>query len=248
MNKMMEQYLRCFSRDKPKAWSQFLPLAEWWYNTTTHSSTKLSPFEAVYGYPPPKLIPYTPGTTKLQEVENTLRSREEILRILHYNLQQARDRMKKWADRKRTDRSFNTGDWVYLRLQPYRQQTLAQRTNMKLAPRFYGPFKITEKIGEVAYRLDLPLDSKIHPVFHVSCLKEKLGNRHQLVVTLPPTDREGVVRPEPEEIMARRMKKKGGKAVTEVLVKWRGLGAEEVMWVEYAELTNEYPDLVGKVI
>lgn len=155
--------------------------------------------------------------------------------------------MKKFADLKRTERSFEKGDWVYLRLQPYKQQTVAQRRNMKLSPRFYGPFQVVEKIGGAAYKLLLPEDSKIHPVFHVSCLKEKLGRRHQLVVTLPPTDREGVVRPEPEEILARRMKKARGRAVIKVLVRWRGLKEEDASWVELEDLAKRFPDLAGKV-
>ncbi|KAL6316337.1 hypothetical protein AAG906_017972 [Vitis piasezkii] len=231
VNKMVEQYLRCFSGDKPKGWVKWLPLAEWWYNTNIHASTKLSPFESVYGYPPPKLIPYTPGTTQLQEVENTLKTRDEIIRILRTNLQ-----------------SFNIGDLVYLRLQPYKQQSVVQRRNLKLSPRFYGPYRVLEKIGTVAYRLELPPEAKIHPVFHVSCLKEKLGERHQLVVTLPPADKDGVIRPEPEEILHRRLKKKKNHAVTEVLVKWKGLGEDEASWVEYSTLVNEFPDLVDKVI
>ena len=125
---------------------------------------------------------------------------------------------------------------------------MARRKNMKLSPRFYGPFMVVEKVGSVAYKLDLLVDSKIHSVFHVSCLKEKLGRRHQLVVTLPPTDREGVVRPEPEEVLERRMKKKKGRAVTELLIKWRGLGAEEASWEEYNFLVSNFPDLVDKVL
>ena len=112
VNKMVEQYLRCFSGDKPKGWVKWLPLAEWWYNTNIHASTKLSPFESVYGYPAPKLIPYTAGTTQIQEVENTLKTRDDIIRILRANLQLAQDRMKKFADIKRTERSFDVGDLV----------------------------------------------------------------------------------------------------------------------------------------
>ncbi|KAA8544085.1 hypothetical protein F0562_021738 [Nyssa sinensis] len=75
--------------------------------------------------------------------------------------------MKKFADIKRTQRSFNIGDLVYLRLQSYKQQSVAQRRNLKLSPRFYGPYRVREKIGTVAYRFELPLEAKIHPMFHV---------------------------------------------------------------------------------
>uniref|UniRef100_A0A6N2NAF6 Chromo domain-containing protein n=1 Tax=Salix viminalis TaxID=40686 RepID=A0A6N2NAF6_SALVM len=91
----------------------------------------------------------------------------------------------------------------------------------------------------MAYHLDLPGNSRIYPVFHVSCLKEKLGKRHQLV--------EGVLKPEPEEVLERRLKKKKGRAVAELLVRWKGLGAEEACWVEYSELAEKFPNLVDKL-
>jgi hypothetical protein len=56
LNKCVETYLRCYSSTKPREWSSWLPLAEWWYNTNHHSSTGLTPFEALYGYPPPVLL------------------------------------------------------------------------------------------------------------------------------------------------------------------------------------------------
>lgn len=98
VNKMVEQFLRYFSLDKPKGWANWLALAEFWYNTIVHTSTKLTPFESVYGTPPPKLLKYTPSTTNIQAVDETLKSIEEILAILKANIQMAQDRMKKLFD------------------------------------------------------------------------------------------------------------------------------------------------------
>lgn len=64
--------------------------------------------------------------------------------------------MKFQADKRRTEREFVVEDWVYLRLQPYRQQSLVVGRNFKLSPRFFGPFQITKRVGQIAYKLDLP--------------------------------------------------------------------------------------------
>jgi len=85
--------------------------------------------------------------------------------------------MKKMADLKRRELKFKVGDEVFLKLRPYRQHSLAKKRSEKLAPRYYGPYQITEEIGTMAYRLDLPPEAVIHNVFHISQLKLKLGKQ-----------------------------------------------------------------------
>lgn len=90
----------------------------------------------------------------------------------------AQERMKAYADKGRTDRYFEVGDWVYLQLQPYRKSSVVLRKNLKLGARYFGHFQIIAEIGTVAYKLKLPTTSKIHPVFHVSQLKKKMGTTY----------------------------------------------------------------------
>lgn len=83
--------------------------------------------------------------------------------------------MKQMADKKRCDVEFQEGDMVYLKLQPYRQSTVFRRANQKLTNKFFGPYKILHKFGSVAYKLQLPPESQVHQVFHVSLLKKAIG-------------------------------------------------------------------------
>lgn len=83
--------------------------------------------------------------------------------------------MKSQADKKRRDISSTQDDWVYVKLQPYRQRSLVRRNNENLTPRFYGPYKVVRRIGPSVYELQLPSHSRNHLVFHVSQLKQSYG-------------------------------------------------------------------------
>jgi hypothetical protein len=170
-----------------------------------------------------------------------------VLQLLKENLQRSQNRMKRYADLRRTEREFKAGDWVYLRLQPYRQVSAAWQRNLKLSPRFYGPFLVLSQVGAVAYKLDLPLGSLIHPIFHVSQLKLKVGRSVTPLIHLPPINLAGVIQVEPEEVLDRRSRKIHNKAVVELLVRWQGQTAAEATWEVFHKLKNSYPHLVGKV-
>ena len=106
---------------------------------------------------------------------------------------------------------------------------MVNRLCLKLSARFFEPYKVLEKVGAVAYKLELPADSKIHPVFHVSQLKQHVGL--DLVQTqLPMLDDDGVLVKEPVQILERRMTKSGNVAVTEVLVRWSNSFPEDATW------------------
>jgi hypothetical protein len=105
--------------------------------------------------------------------------------VLHNHLTRAKHRMKKQANQNRSERTFAVVDLVFLKLQPYVQTSLAPRSHQKLAFRFFGPFRIVARVGTMAYKLELPARSSIHPVFHVSQLKKSVGSTHQVITTLP---------------------------------------------------------------
>ena len=237
-------YLRCFASDRPKEWAKWLPWAEWWYNTTYHSSTKCAPYEALYGRPAPVIPKYVIGSAKVDQVDQELIDRDELLQLLKDNLSTAQARMKQQADTRRSEREFSVGDWVYLRLQPYKQLSINTRASMKLSPHFYGPYQITERIGAVAYRLKLPEDAKIHPVFHVSCLKPKLGEHESPQIQLPNTTEDRVIQAQPQAILDRRIVMRRRHPSTEVLVHWNNLPLEDATWEPYEELKTRFPEFM----
>jgi hypothetical protein len=85
-------------------------------------------------------------------------------KLIKQHLERAKHRMKRQADKGRSERSFVVGDWVFLKLQPYVQSSVAVRSHRKLAFKFFEPFQIEQNVGPVAYKLQLPVPSKIHPV------------------------------------------------------------------------------------
>ena len=94
--------------------------------------------------------------------------------------------MRDSANKHRRHVEFKVGDLVLLKLQPYRQHSVARPQSAKLARRYYGPFSVIERIGQVAYRLRLPEGSRIHNVFHVGLLRPFMpGDMNGVAADLP---------------------------------------------------------------
>uniref|UniRef100_A0A1J3IRE5 Chromo domain-containing protein n=1 Tax=Noccaea caerulescens TaxID=107243 RepID=A0A1J3IRE5_NOCCA len=202
-------------------------------------------FQGVTGREAPVLLHNEQGSTSTFDLEIMLTERDLVLQGIKDNLVQAQARMNNNAVEHRRDLEFVAGAKVFLKSRPSRQQSVSNRLYQKLAARFYGPFEVLEKVGEVAYRLKLPDGSKIHPVFHVSQLKPVLGSGHQ-VSTLPDSFS---VRPEliiePEAVLDMRYNDSGH---LEGLIKWKGLPDHEKTWVRTSDLLHQFPELEDKLL
>lgn len=104
--------------------------------------------------------------------------------LIQQQLLRAQQRMKHKTDKRRSERTFQVGDLVFLKLQPYMQISVAKRSNQKLSYKYFGPYKVQQKVGEVAYKPEL-LPKLIHPVVHVSRLKKAIKPTDQVCTDLP---------------------------------------------------------------
>jgi hypothetical protein len=105
----------------------------------------------------------------------------------------AQNRMKQQENQGRFECHFVEGDQVFLRLKPYKKTSLKAHHFHKLAPKLYGPYTVLKRVGSMAYKLALPNHSKLHPIFHVSCLNKVIGTKCQTQTSLPELDEEGSI-------------------------------------------------------
>lgn len=220
----------------------WIPLAEWWYNTNFHSAIQTTPFEVVCGQAPPIHLPYLPGEARHPAVERTLSAGEAVIQLLKFHLLRVQNRMAQHADRHRSDRLFSIGNFVYLKLQPYNQFSIRKQSFHKLLPKFYGPYRILDRIGTVAYQLELPPNSEIHNVFHVSQMKSCNDSLSAATHPLPSQAHLQFTKRDPEAILDRKMVKRGRIAATKVLVKWKNLPSDQATWEFYYDLLKKFPN------
>ncbi|KAL0443845.1 UNVERIFIED_CONTAM: hypothetical protein Slati_2107200 [Sesamum latifolium] len=207
----------------------------------------MPPYQALYGHAPPTITNYIDDATPLVVVDEHLRQRKEIITTTKYYLTRARERMKLAADLHRRDVEYQVGDWVLLRLHPYRQTSVRRRSSQKLSRQFFGPFRVQRKIGVVAYELELPAGAKIHPVFHISLLKLYRGSAPTHGSALPPELTSSQPVPRPIRVLGRRLN--AASAREQLLVQWEDQEASDATWMDGGEFRSNFSlfDLEDKV-
>ncbi|GKD50125.1 putative reverse transcriptase domain-containing protein [Tanacetum coccineum] len=158
--------------DFGNGWIKHLPLVEFSYNNSYHASIKAAPFEALYGRKCRSPVCWAEvGEAQLTGPDLIQETTEKIIQIKQ-RIQAARDRQKSYADLKRKPMEYQVGDKVMLKVSPWKGVVRFGKRG-KLNPRYVGPFKVLERIGSVAYKLELPQElSRVHNTFHVSNLKK----------------------------------------------------------------------------
>ena len=232
VNQILEQYLRCSVNYQQDNWAELLPLAEFAYNNTVHSSTKQTPFFANYGQHP-RGDPFQGRHVGSPAAEELATRLANIHKELRFQLQEAQDRYKDYADRHRLSQpQFKTGDRVWL----LRRNIQTKRPSTKLDYQRLGPFEVLQQINPVSYRLRLPSSMQIHPVFHVSLLENYIESHIQgrNLPPPPPIEVQGEAEYEVEEILDSRVK--NGRL--EYFIQWKGYGISERTWEPSSNVKN----------
>jgi hypothetical protein len=243
MNRTLEQMLRAYTNAKQDNWDELLAYCEFAYNNSKNGTTGSTPFYLNYGQE--VNLPATITVTDEQAnaaVEDLLTQLRDALVSAESNMKEAQAHQKKYADKDRRELSFKVNDRVLLDARDITFTTGSK----KLLDKYLGPYPVMEVISPTAYKLKLPPKFRIHPVFHVSKLKEAKES-----VDFP--DREQVDRPAPEllgsedawEVEALVGKRKRGNKV-EYQVKWVGYPEWENTWEPSVNLERQVPDLVSE--
>ncbi|GJX60911.1 putative reverse transcriptase domain-containing protein [Tanacetum coccineum] len=236
----LEDMLRACVIDFGKGWDKHLPLVEFSYNNSYHASIKAAPFEALYGRKCRSPVCWAEvGDSQLTGPEIIQETTEKIVQI-RQRLQAARDRQRSYANVRRKPLEFQVGDRVMLKVSP-RKGIFRFGKRGKLNPRYIGPFKILERIGPVAYKLELPKELSS---IHISNLKKCLSDESFIIPMkeLQLDDKLNFVE-EPVEIMDREIKQLKRSHIPIVKVRWNSKRGPEFTWEREDEIRAKYPHL-----
>ncbi|GJU44500.1 putative reverse transcriptase domain-containing protein [Tanacetum coccineum] len=220
--------LRAYVLDFGGSWDVHLPLVEFSYNNSYYSSVRCAPFEALYG--------------------RKCRSPIMWAEVGEGQLKAAHDRHKSYTDKRRKPLEFSVDDYVLLKVSPWKGVIRFGKKG-KLAPWFVVPFEIVEKVGHVAYRLDLPEElNGIHDTFHMSNLKKCLADP-TLKVPLDEIRVDAKLNfvEEPVEILEREFKKLKRSRIVIVKVRWNSKRGLEFTWDREDHMKLKYPHLFSDV-
>ncbi|CAA7021302.1 unnamed protein product [Microthlaspi erraticum] len=171
-------------------------------------------------------------------VEETM----EKLQTIRANMKKAQDRQKKYADQNRREIVFTIGDWVYLKVSAQKGRDCFGKIG-KLAVRFIGPYQVIGRVGEVAYRLDLPADMNLHPVFHVSMLRKHIRDPSAIEPERVEGLQPNLTYPEgPIRLGDRRVRKLKNREIPQIQVFWGRQNRQVITWEDEENFRKNYPE------
>jgi hypothetical protein len=244
-NRTLEQMLRAYVGYKQDDWDRYLFAVEFAYNNSEQASTGLTPMKIATGQDPntPASLLNMPTASAVQSTEDFLLQLQNATRVAMDNMAIAQDYQAQYADRTRREEIFKVGDQVLLSSQHINTAYQIKQHSKKLSHRWIGPYPIEQVVSKVAYKLRLPDNMHIHPVFHVSVLKRYTLNPPEfsdrdVPPRPPPTIIDGRPEFEVEKLLDKRVIRRGRGSTTQYLVKWLGYPEYEATWEPTSNLTH----------
>ncbi|KAL6223522.1 hypothetical protein ACLB2K_006907 [Fragaria x ananassa] len=204
----------------------------------------MAPFEELYGCQCRTPLCWNEVGEKEFCGPEIIQDTNEKIKVIRDRLKAAQNRQKSYTDNRMKDLEFQVGDWVFLKLSLWKGVVrFGKRGN--LSPRYIGPYEVIERVGAVAYRLELPLElSRIHNVFHESMLRKYIAEPSHILQEQPISLKKNLTyEEEPVQILDRKDQVLRNKAIPLVKVLWRSHQIEEATWEPEEQLRQQYPYL-----
>ncbi|KAF3629492.1 putative ribonuclease H protein-like [Capsicum annuum] len=220
------------------------PLIEFAYSKNFHATIGMAPFEALYGRRCRSPIGWFEVGEAAATGPDAVFEAMEKVKLIRERLKTAQSRQKSYADVRRKDLEFDVGDLVYLKVSTMKGVKRFVKKG-KLSPCYIGPYKIVDRIGKVAFKVELPAElSKVHPIFHVSMLKKSIGDS----IVIDPSESLGIqdilsYEEIPVEVFDFQVCRLRNKEVPLVKVLWRNQSVESATWEVEADMRAKYPHL-----
>jgi hypothetical protein len=252
VNRTVVHLLRAYCSKHPKLWDEHLHYIQHAYNRAKHSSTQTSPFEACFGYLPKSPLDFifgkdiaVDGQYDIDRAEKFIEQIQSIHQVVQEQLEKSQAKYKTRHDKHRVDHSFQVGDEVWL----YISKERLKGEGKKLKPIRYGPFKIIDKIGNNAFRLDLPPYMQMYAVVNVENLKlyeppliDDQGE-HVQIPSIDDFSPEYLTELHEDTILDRRMRTSKRGNVEYLRVGLKGTNPSKAKWIEVGRVRELYPHL-----
>ncbi|KAH0776134.1 hypothetical protein KY290_007545 [Solanum tuberosum] len=240
----LEDMLRACVIDFKGNWDDHLPLIEFTYNNSYHSSIQMAPYEALHGRRCRSPIGwFEVGEAGLIRPDLVHQAMEKV-KVIQERLKTVQSRQKSYTDVRRRPLKFEIDDWVYLKVSPIKGIMRFGKKG-KLSPRYIGPYRIVNKIGNVAYELELPQElAAVHLMFHISTLKKCMGDPSLIIPTENIEIKDSLSYEEIlVQILDRQVRKLRTKEVASVKELWRNQFVKEATWEAEEDMKKRYPQL-----
>ncbi|KAL6538163.1 hypothetical protein OROGR_012151 [Orobanche gracilis] len=246
----LEDLLRACVLEQGGSWDTYLPLIEFTYNNSYHSSIGMAPFEALYGRRCRTPLCWHESGERVVLGPEIVRETTEKVKLVREKMKAAQSRQKSYHDKRRKDLEFQAGDHVFLRVTPVTGVGRALKSK-KLTPHFIGPYQISDRVGKVAYRVALPPNlANLHDVFHVSQLRKYIPDPSHVIQMDDVQVRDNLtVEMMPVHIADRELKNLRGREIALVKVVWLEVAGESMTWELESKMRDSYPELfaLGKL-